>query len=113
MLCPSLRLRPFPNLRLWYFVVGISLTHRAVSALILLVALLAVAVYDGGTGAWIPARFPTALNVYGLRYLVRSIVQTVRNRTDLAKPLLIRGGVSVLIILILVLVLGNQIKNMH
>lgn len=98
---------------LWYFVISVSLTHGAVSALILLIILLAAAAFDRGTGAWIPVIFPIALNIFGLRQLLRSIAATVRNRIDLATPLLIRGGVSIALILALVLFLGNQIANTH
>lgn len=98
---------------LLYFVIGVSLTHGAVSALILLVILLAAAVFGRETGAWIPVLFPIALNIFGLRQLLRSLAATVNNRIDLAKPLLIRGGVSVALIFALVLFLGNQIVNAH
>lgn len=98
---------------LWYFVIGVSLTHGAICALILLIILFAAAAFGGGTGAWISVIFPIALNIFGLRQLVRSIAETLRNRTDLAKPRLIRGGVSVGLILALVFFLGSQLTNMH
>jgi len=94
------------NIFLVLFVVGISLAHGAMVAILVLILLILM-------GGWLFGVPILIVAIYGLRKVVGSLRHTIHSRLDLAKTSLIKGGVSLVLVLVCLSVLSNLLSDWH